>query len=142
MSRFELNYNNTKLKERRIELRHNVTEAEKILWEHLRKNKIQGFKFRRQFSIGAYVIDFYCPVLKLAIELDGSIHQLPDNIDYDENRQNELQILGVSFLRFANEDVFKRIDYVLNKINQTVFELSSEKTLSPYQGVTEGEPLS
>ena len=83
-------YNKTEMKERRRQLRKEQTFCEKILWQYLRNRSLKGVKFRRQYSIDNYVIDFYCPKIKLAIELDGNIHELPEQRDYDAKRQKYL----------------------------------------------------
>ncbi|MBI4745618.1 MAG: DUF559 domain-containing protein [Deltaproteobacteria bacterium] len=77
-------HNNLKFKERRRELRRNQTEAEKLLWARLRNKQIHGIKFFRQFSIGAYVLDFYSSTIKLAVELDGGQHAGKDAQEYDK----------------------------------------------------------
>lgn len=108
--------NNPKFKERRRELRRNQTEAEKLLWARLRNKQIYGIKFFRQFSIGAYVIDFYSPIIKLAIELDGGQHAESDKQEYDEIRSNYLRAQGIEVMRFWNNDVMQNMDGVLFKI--------------------------
>ena len=124
MARFELNYNNNKLKERRRNLRNNSTKAEVLLWEHLRKNQILGFKFRRQFSIGTYIVDFYCTELMLAIEIDGITHLKDEEKEYDQYRQTSLENVEISFLRYTNEDIFNKLSWVLETIKNKVKELS------------------
>lgn len=97
-------------------LRKKGTIAEKKLWSALRNRKLNQYKFRRQHPIGYYVVDFYCEESKLIIEIDGNIHDLEDNIEYDKNRQNELESIGYRFLRFKNDEVMNNIDNVLNDI--------------------------
>lgn len=108
--------NNPKFKERRRELRRNQTEAEKLLWARLRNKQIHGIKFFRQFSIGAYVIDFYSPTIKLAVELDGGQHAEKENQEYDEIRSNYLRAQGIEVMRFWNNDVMQNLEGVLYKI--------------------------
>lgn len=91
---------------KRQKLRNKSPVAERLLWEHLR-NRAMGVKFRRQVSIGRYVVDFYCPALKLAIEVDGASHAGDDAREYDELRQSEIENLGVRFIRVANEDIYR-----------------------------------
>lgn len=67
-------YNRAVYKTRRKELRNNPTKTEKILWAFLKGKKLSGYKFRRQYGVGKYIVDFYCPQMKLAIELDGEMH--------------------------------------------------------------------
>ena len=94
-------YNKTELKARRRELRKNQTLAERIMWTHLRNRQLLGFKFRRQYSVDSFVIDFYCPKLKLAIELDGNVHDLPEQKEYDKKRQMHIETYGISFIRIS-----------------------------------------
>ena len=124
MARFELNYNNNKLKDRRRNLRNNSTKAESLLWEHLRKNQILGFKFRRQFSIDAYVVDFYCTEFKLAIEIDGVTHLKDEEKEYDDYRQTSLEKVEITFLRFTNQDIFDKLNWVIDTIKNKVKALS------------------
>jgi very-short-patch-repair endonuclease len=77
-----------------------MTDAEKILWEKISKRKIDGLRFRKQHSIGRYIVDFYCFEKKLVIELDGDIHD--SQKEYDHNRDNELTARGNTILRFKN----------------------------------------
>src|SRR3989338_1817930 len=93
--------NKSKLLPRRRELRKNQTKHEEILWEYIRNRKL-GFKFKRQYSIGGYVLDFYCPEIKLVIELDGSHHSKEENFIYDKDRTDFLKVLGCKVLRIKN----------------------------------------
>ena len=99
-------FNNRKQKPLRQKLRQESPLAERLLWPHLRNGKM-GVKFRRQVSIGSYVVDFYCPALKLAIEVDGASHAGADAQEYDAQRQSEIEALGVRFVRVANEDLYR-----------------------------------
>ena len=98
------------------DLRHNETNAEKKLWQLIRNRQINGRKFRRQHAIANYVLDFYCHECKLAIELDGSIHDLKENKQYDAARTNVLNELQITVLRFRNEEVMKEVESVLKRI--------------------------
>ena len=109
-------YNKTLFKERRRELRHNQTDAEKALWKYLRNKGFRGLKFFRQYSVGAYIIDFYCPEHKLAIELDGGQHAEEVNKEYDRARTIYLESLGIEVIRLWNNDVLKNIEGVLEEI--------------------------
>ena len=93
-----------------------MTPAEKVLWDKLRSKALDGYKFRRQHPISKYITDFYCHSLKLVIEIDGNIHDLEDQIEYDAGREFELQELGLKVLRFTNEEVLQSPEKVLNKI--------------------------
>ncbi|PXX97945.1 hypothetical protein DF185_16535 [Marinifilum breve] len=87
------------------ELRKNMTDTEKILWEYLRNRRFKGLKFRRQHPIDIFIADFYCHELKLIIELNGEIHNTSENQEYDEGRTAELGYLGVQVIRFTNEEI-------------------------------------
>lgn len=102
------------------ELRKDATPAEKLLWEHIRNRKLNGLKFRRQHPIDKFVVDFYCHEKNLVIELDGSVHDVKINKDYDEARTAMLAGLGIYVLRFRNEEVVDNISLVLEKISETV----------------------
>ena len=96
------------------EMRNNPTEAEEHLWQHIRKRKIAGFKFRRQHSIQRFIVDFYCAEAQLVIEVDGEIHD--SQREYDAVRQEILEDLGMRVLRFRNEDVLEHTARVLDEI--------------------------
>ena len=111
-------YNKKFLLFRRRELRRKMTEAEKILWSRIRNKQLKGKKFRRQYSIGGYILDFYCPEAKLAVEIDGPIHRQEISQKYDSARTKFLNALGVKVLRFTNEDILTRLDEVLREIEK------------------------
>jgi very-short-patch-repair endonuclease len=113
-------FNNQSLKNRRRELRANQTDAEKKLWEFLRGRKFEGLKFHRQFSIGGYILDFYCPKLRVGVEIDGSLHKENETISYDKDRERILQASNVHLIRFWNEEVVNNIDEVLGKIRNEI----------------------
>ncbi len=98
------------------QLRQDQTAAEEKAWSLLRNNQIGGLKFRRQHVVEGFVVDFYCPRLKLAIELDGGVHDRKMNKDYDELRQIELESKGVAVLRFRNEQVMQDEKIIEKKI--------------------------
>ena len=95
-------------------LRIEQTDAEQLLWHHLRSRRLQGWKFRRQHEIGAYIVDFVCPDAGLIVELDGGQHG--DQLIYDERRTCELQAMGYRVQRFWNNDVLADIESVLEVI--------------------------
>lgn len=99
------------------ELRKNSTDAEKKLWECLRRKNINGLKFRRQEPIGNFIVDFVCYEKKLAIEIDGIQHL--NQKYYDKDRDNWLKSNGFSVLRFGNDDVLKNINDILEIIKQS-----------------------
>jgi len=108
--------NDRALLERRRELRRNQTEAEKLVWRHIRNRQLHGLKFFRQYSLGVYILDFYCPERKVAIEIDGGHHALDGNREYDAARSQFLQSHGIHVLRFWNSEVVTNIYGVLEKL--------------------------
>jgi very-short-patch-repair endonuclease len=96
------------------ELRQKQTPAEQMLWQCLRANQLHGAKFRRQHNIGQYIVDFYCHVAKLVIELDGGIHELQK--DRDSDRDTWLKANGLNVLRFKNEEITQNLPQVLQTI--------------------------
>ena len=104
------------LTQARRDLRNNATEAEVELWKYLRSSQLENRKFRRQHSVGAFILDFYCPAERLAVELDGAQHDTREGIEDDENRTAYLNEFGIKVLRFKNEVVFNDIDAVLAAI--------------------------
>lgn len=97
-------------------LRNGATDAERMLWRHLKNCQIEGFRFRRQVSLGVYVVDFLCPQAKFIVELDGGQHG--DQITYDQQRTAWLNGQGYRELRFWNHDVLKRVDVVVGEIHR------------------------
>ena len=104
------------LKEKRKNLRNNGTSAEATLWTYLQKKQLKGRKFRRQHSIGNYIVDFYCPSEKLAIELDGQHHYTPAGILKDQERDTYLKRMGIKVLHFENVEVFHGLEALLEKV--------------------------
>ncbi len=90
--------------------------AEKLLWEKIRGKQLNGIKFRRQHSIGCFIVDFYCSEYRLIIEVDGTIHNRTDIKEYDEERTEYIENFGMKVIRFTNEEVLKNIEEVLDKI--------------------------
>jgi len=117
-----LHYNRSIEKAKRRFLRHHMTNAETLLWAHLRNRQLLGYKFRRQHSVGAYVIDFYCPEKELALELDGESHNTKKAREHDMERKEHLERFGIHSLRFKNEEVFDDIKKVLSSIVERVEE--------------------
>ena len=106
-------YNDKIVKLRRRSLRGSQTDAERKIWNIIRGKKLSGFKFLRQYSVGSYILDFYCPALRLAIEIDGSQHI--DNA-HDIMRTAFLRQHNISVLRFWNNDVLSNMDGVCKSI--------------------------
>ena len=86
-----------------------MTEAETLVWSKLRAKQMCGYKFRRQYSVGVYILDFYCPSLKLAIEIDGDTHFQAGARKYDLARQEFIERFGIRFLRFTNPQVCENL---------------------------------
>ncbi len=106
------------LKEHASRMRNQPTTAEKMLWNALSNKNLGGFKFRRQHIIGSYIADFICLKQNLIVEVDGSIHQLPENKDSDEERTAWLEAEGYTVIRFTNDEVLGKLDHVLEKIHE------------------------
>ena len=104
------------IQKRAAELRKKMTLSEKFLWDKLKNKSVFPHKFRRQHPINRFIVDFYCHHLRLAIEVDGSIHDIPENKEYDANRTIALNELGITVLRFPNEEVINTRQEVLDKI--------------------------
>jgi very-short-patch-repair endonuclease len=97
-------------------MRKSPTEVEQVLWLALRGQKLNGMRFRRQHPVGPYIVDFFCAAAQLAVELDGGIHERPEQAAYDANRAFALGRAGINLLRFTNADVLERLDWVLDRI--------------------------
>jgi very-short-patch-repair endonuclease len=104
------------LKTFRKELRNHLTPAEAAFWKAVQNKKLDGRKFRRQHSVGNYILDFYCPTEKLAIELDGQVHFGDKARTYDYERRLFLEYFGIKVLRFENKLVFEDLEWVLGVI--------------------------
>jgi very-short-patch-repair endonuclease len=105
------------------ELRKEETEAEKILWKLLNRNQILGLQFRRQHPINVFVADFYCAKIKLVIEVDGSIHEIPEYQAHDIGRSDVLNDFGITVIRFTNEQILEEIDTTIYQIETIVKQL-------------------
>ena len=117
------------------EHRSNPAEAEELLWQVVRGRELDSFKFRRQHIIGTYIADFVCLSQKLIVEVDGLIHEIPENKLSDVDRTAELNKFGFEVLRFTNDEVISKTDYVLNSI------LSKLTTKKLAQSVSENPPF-
>ena len=100
--------------ERARQLRNAATDAERRLWRRLRGKQLAGFKFRRQYPLAGYIVDFVCIPAMLVLELDGGQHL--DAADYDAERTRTIEALGYRVLRFWNDDVLLRADAVLEEV--------------------------
>lgn len=108
-------------------LRRNQTEAEKLLWRHLRNCHLSGYKFRRQYPVGSFIADFCCPEKNLIIEIDGGQHSW--QVESDNLRSSYLEAEGFRMLRFWNNQVLRQLDGVLGIIFSCL-----EETPSPPRG--------
>jgi very-short-patch-repair endonuclease len=106
------------------QLRREQTDAEKLLWYCLRGRQLCGLKFRRQYPIGPYILDFYCHEYKLCVELDGGQHYENAGIQHDEQRQVFLTSHGIHTLRFSNRDVLEHLEAVLLQIAEAIKPLT------------------
>ncbi|GAB1538177.1 endonuclease domain-containing protein [Scytonema sp. NUACC21] len=111
--------NSAKL-QRAKELRREMTPEEKILWQHLRGNRMNGFHFRRQQIIDGFITDFYCHAAALVVEVDGEIHE--QQVEYDTERDKILSARGLRLLRIKNEEVRQNLDNVLALISKVCQE--------------------
>jgi very-short-patch-repair endonuclease len=106
-------------------LRLNMTPAEEKLWSALQNKQVLGMRFRRQHAVGRYVLDFYCPACKLAIELDGSVHD--DRQEEDAIRTQEIERYGYQVIRFDNAEVMKNLEQVVQQIAEVLQTRSPHK---------------
>jgi len=116
-------YNKTSEKEKRRTLRKNQTYAEKVMWQQLRNRQLLGIKFKRQYSVDHFLIDFYAPELKLAIELDGSIHESAEHKEYDKARPEYIENFGISFIRITNQELFANPNKTFERIDGKIKNL-------------------
>ena len=108
------------LKSFRSSLRNRSTSAEAALWNILKSRNLDGIKFRRQYSIDNYIVDFCCPSEKLIIELDGAPHGEYHRIQEDENRDKYIESLGFTVIRFENRVVFQEPEFLKNEIRKFI----------------------
>jgi very-short-patch-repair endonuclease len=106
------------------ELRARMTDAERLLWSVLRRDQMGGLSFRRQHPIGPFVLDFYCPAIKLCIELDGPIHDQQQELD--QARTEALETLGIRVIRFRNEEVMDNLPGAVEEIRYAIGRAQSE----------------
>jgi len=116
MSKYLYNDPSTKLDRRR--LRKNATDAERKLWSILRSRRMAGLKFFRQCSVGPYILDFYCPEQRLAIEVDGGQHANVYGQQHDAHRDRYLRELNIRVIRFWNNDMLQNIEGVGQRIRE------------------------
>jgi very-short-patch-repair endonuclease len=109
-------FNKLSTKDNRKNLRKRRTEAETALWQQLRSRNLMKRKFFRQYGIGEYIADFYCPQSRLVIEIDGGQHNCSDSTEYDKLRENYMNSLSIKTIRFSNSDILQNMDSVLSRI--------------------------
>jgi very-short-patch-repair endonuclease len=119
-------YNKKSEQEKRRRLRKNMTYCEKIVWSNLRKRQL-GYRFLRQYSVDHFVIDFYSPELKLAVEVDGESHNNPEQIEYDIKRQKYLEEFNIKFVRIKDEELLGNPNQAFMKIENTIKLLEKNK---------------
>ncbi|MDR0954361.1 MAG: endonuclease domain-containing protein [Rikenellaceae bacterium] len=109
--------NVSETKRNRKSLRNSGTSAEAVLWTVLKNRQVEGLKFRRQQGVGPYIVDFYCPELRLAIELDGQVHINTEREEHDNARSEYLaKVAGITVLRFENKEVFCNQGLIISSI--------------------------
>jgi len=111
---------NPKLKTLARQLRNNSTLSEVLFWKNI-KGKSYGYEFHRQVPIDEFIVDFYCHELKLAIEIDGNTHDY--NFDNDEKRQEKIESLGITFIRFRDIDVKRKMNDVFRALEITILDI-------------------
>ena len=100
-------------------LRKEDTDTEKMLWKELRNNRL-GVKFRRQHPVDKYILDFYAPSVKLAVELDGHVHKIKENKEYEKDRAEYLESKHITVLRFWNSELERNLENVLKEIKEKI----------------------
>jgi very-short-patch-repair endonuclease len=123
---------NPKLKEFAKKLRQNMTFSEVKLWNELKNGQMMGYDFDRQRPIGNYFVDFYCKDLQLVLEVDGITHEDEKVIEKDEIRQDELEKLGVSFLRFDALLVVNKVEAAVREIRNWILEYEEKNGVSKF----------
>ncbi|MFA5130228.1 MAG: endonuclease domain-containing protein [Patescibacteria group bacterium] len=109
------------LKDRARQLRKNMTRAETMFWNVVRRKQFHGFKFVKQKPLLSYIVDFYCAQLRLVIEIDGSVHH--ESKEYDNDRTSDLQSFGIRIILYTNDQVEYDLSSVLNHLTDTIQKL-------------------
>jgi very-short-patch-repair endonuclease len=112
---------------KRRQLRNSMPDAEVILWSRLQGRQLLGCKFRRQYSVGSFTIDFYSVEVKLGVELDGDSHFQPGAAEYDRKRQQFIESFGIRILRILNTDIYENLDGVLEMIAREILETREQR---------------
>jgi very-short-patch-repair endonuclease len=111
---------------KRRKLRQHQTNAEELVWRFIRNRQMLDYKFRRQYSVDRFVIDFYCVELKLAIEIDGGTHNTPEQKKKDIGRQKYLEAFNIKFIRIKDDELFGNPNKAFNKIEKTIKLIAKE----------------
>jgi very-short-patch-repair endonuclease len=117
-------YNLEKYKFLRRKLRQDITVSEKIFWRRLRDRRF-NYKFRRQYSVGKYIIDFYCPQLRLAIEIDGATHETKEQLENDRLKEEFLKSHNIILKRYLNVDLKENIGAVMDDLYNFIEKITS-----------------
>lgn len=123
-------FNRQEQKKLRRWLRQMPIGCERKLWQKLR-NKQLGYKFFRQYGVGKYIVDFYCPELKLVIEVDGATHSTAEEEKGDKERQEYLESLGLKVKRYLNVEIINNLEEVAGDINGACSKLSKSNPPNP-----------
>jgi len=115
-----MQFYNNKLKRLSRYLRKNTTDAEKLLWSKIRRKLLKGYQFYRQRIISNYIVDFYCPKVKLVVELDGGQHYTDNGKSKDNIRDEYMRSLKLKVLRFSDIEVLKNINGVVERITENL----------------------
>jgi very-short-patch-repair endonuclease len=109
---------------RALELRNNMTIAERLLWDKLKNKDLFKARFKCQHPVGIFIVDFYCHKYKLVIEVDGGIHNEERVSEHDDGREHDIEKFGIKIIRFENEEVLQNIESVIKRIQKEIEALS------------------
>jgi len=123
-------FNRKNLGQYQRDLRSSMTKSEAVLWKYLKGDQ-SGYRFRRQYGVGNYIVDFYCPKLKVAIEVDGSTHNEARVFEKDLVKQEYLEKLGILVKRYNSNDIFNNLDNILQDIKFVCDERAARLPLAP-----------
>jgi len=123
--KIEYIFNNKDSADLRRNLRKNMPITEVVIWQRIRAGQLGGYKFKRQYSAANFILDFYCPLKRLAIELDGESHYLGNQKEYDKDRTKYLNSLNIKVVRFTNKEVMENIEGVIERILSILNEPTS-----------------
>jgi very-short-patch-repair endonuclease len=120
-------YNKSSQAEKRRKLRQNQTNTEVLVWRYLRNRQLLDYKFKRQYSVDHFVIDFYCPELKLAVEIDGASHNDSEQQKKDISRQKYLETFNIKFVRIKDDELTGNPNKAFKKLENTIKLLEKKK---------------